>query len=97
MIAMVLDPISLDKGDNTLFERLKKEHDLAKAVKNNNAEVPLHLWDTAVWAKAPNWMHKQEGNPTDPLEVFKQAMTDFTNSAGGSTGAGCGRRSTIVS
>jgi hypothetical protein len=41
--ATVPDPIFLDKGDNALFERLKKEHDLAKAMKNNNLEVPVHL------------------------------------------------------
>jgi hypothetical protein len=81
MIAMVPDPISLDKGNNALFERLKKEHDLAKALKNDDAEVPVHLWDAAVWAKAPNWMHEQEGNPTDPPVVFKQTMTGFVNSA----------------
>ncbi len=78
MIATVLNPISSDKGNNALFEeRLKKEHDLAQAVKNNDAEVPVHLWDAAVWAKAPNWMCKQEGNPTDTPDVFKQAMTGF--------------------
>jgi hypothetical protein len=76
-IAMVPDPISSDNGNNALFNGLKKEHDLAKAVKRDNAEVLGHLWDAAVWVKAPNWMCKQEGNPPDPPEVFKQAMTGF--------------------
>ncbi len=31
-----------------LFDKLKKEHDIAKAVKSNNAKVPIHLWDEGV-------------------------------------------------
>jgi hypothetical protein len=27
------------------LERLKREHNLAKAVKLDNAEVPIHIWD----------------------------------------------------
>jgi hypothetical protein len=30
------------------LKRLKWEHDLAKAVKSNNAEVPVHIWDNAI-------------------------------------------------
>jgi hypothetical protein len=32
----------------SLFVCLKKEHDLAKAVKSDDAEVPVFLWDNAV-------------------------------------------------
>ena len=45
-----------------LFAKLKQEHDLAKAVKSDNAEVPVDLWDQAV-CRAP------------PLEVEKKALT----------------------
>jgi hypothetical protein len=37
------------------FDKLKKVHDLTKAVKNNKVEVPIHLWDTAVWVGTPIW------------------------------------------
>jgi hypothetical protein len=30
--------VSLNKGDSTLFDKLKKEHNLAKAIKSNNAK-----------------------------------------------------------
>jgi hypothetical protein len=40
-------------NDATLFEKLKKEHNLAKAIKNDDAKVPVHLWDDAAWAGAP--------------------------------------------
>ena len=35
-------------SDNDLFVDLKGEHDRAKAVKSDDAEVPVHLWDVAV-------------------------------------------------
>jgi hypothetical protein len=72
-----LDPTSLDTSNAALFDKLKKECDLAKAVKNNNAKVPVHLWDTAVWAGAPIWLQDLEGGGTKPSEVFKQAMSSF--------------------
>jgi hypothetical protein len=31
-----------------LFDKLKEEHDIAKAVKSGNAKVPIHLWDEGV-------------------------------------------------
>ncbi len=34
----------------TMFEELKQEHNLAKAVKANDAKVPVYLWDEAVCA-----------------------------------------------
>jgi hypothetical protein len=30
------------------LERLKREHDLAKSVKSNDAEVPVHIWDNPI-------------------------------------------------
>ncbi len=32
----------------TIFAKLKKEHKFAKAVKSDDAEVPVWLWDNAV-------------------------------------------------
>jgi hypothetical protein len=36
-----------------MFEKLKKEHDLAKAVKADDAKVPVYLWDEAVCREKP--------------------------------------------
>jgi hypothetical protein len=72
-----LNPTLLDMSDTALFDKLKKEHDLAKIIKNNDAEVPVYLWDTVVWAGAPVWLQEQEGGGTEPLKVFKQAMSGF--------------------
>jgi hypothetical protein len=69
--------LSSNKSDSTLFDILKKEHDLAKAVKNDNAEVFIHLWDNVVWAGAPAWLIEQERGGAKPSEVFKQAMRDL--------------------
>jgi hypothetical protein len=30
------------------FNKLKEEHDIAKAVRYNNAKIPVHLWDEGV-------------------------------------------------
>jgi hypothetical protein len=35
------------------LDRIKKEHDLAKAVKSNDAEVPAHIWDEAICGAEP--------------------------------------------
>ena len=36
-----------------ILNKLKKEHDIAKAVKSDDAEVPVHLWDYAVMRGEP--------------------------------------------
>ena len=60
LFAKPTDTPSLPERD--LFAKLKQEHDLAKAVKSDNAEVPVDLWDQAV-CRAP------------PSEVEKKALT----------------------
>ena len=60
LFAKPTDTPSLPERD--LFAKLKQEHDLAKAVKSDDAEVPVDLWDRAV-CRAP------------PLEVEKKALT----------------------
>ena len=40
-------------NDNDIFVELKREHDHAKAVKSDDAEVPVHLWDAAVCRGSP--------------------------------------------
>jgi hypothetical protein len=35
-------------ADLLLLERLKQKHDLAKAIKSDDAEVPVHIWDNAI-------------------------------------------------
>jgi len=39
--------------EQELLSAIKKAHDLAKAVKSDNAEVPKHLWDAAVCCGPP--------------------------------------------
>ena len=34
-----------------ILKRVKEEHDIAKAVKADDAEVPVHLWDCAVMGR----------------------------------------------
>jgi hypothetical protein len=64
-------------GDAALFKKLKKEHNLAKAVKNNNAEVRVHLWDDAIWAGAPSRLIKCREGAHDPPKFFNRAMAGF--------------------
>ncbi len=45
-----------------LFNKLKEEHDIAKAVKSDNAKVPVHLWDEGVVRG-------------EPMEREKEALT----------------------
>ncbi len=35
------------------LDRIKREHNLAKAMKSNNAEVPIHIWDEAICRAKP--------------------------------------------
>jgi hypothetical protein len=38
----------------SIFEKLKQEHDLAKAAKSDDTEVPEELWDQAVCKGPPS-------------------------------------------
>ncbi len=40
-------------ADLMRLKRLKQEHDLAKAVKSDNVEVPIHIWDNAICGGTP--------------------------------------------
>jgi hypothetical protein len=42
-----------------LFDKLKEEHDIAKAVKSDNAKVPVHLWDEGVVGWEPTEQEKE--------------------------------------
>ena len=61
-------------SDTALFDKLKKEHDLAKAVKNDNAACPVHLWDDAVWAMTPLQKGHSIEEATEPSESFKLGL-----------------------
>ncbi len=37
----------------TMLDKVKMEHDLAKAVKDDDAQVPVYLWDKAVCGREP--------------------------------------------
>ena len=62
LLEPVHEPINQSPSERELFAKLKQEHDLAKAVKSDDAEVPVDLWDQAV-CRAP------------PSEVEKKALT----------------------
>jgi hypothetical protein len=40
--------------ERELFKAIKEAHDLAKAIKSDDAEVPKHLWDVAVCRGPPS-------------------------------------------
>ncbi len=40
------DPSS--HANQARLEEIKRKHDFAKAVKSDNAEVPIHIWDEAI-------------------------------------------------
>jgi hypothetical protein len=63
--------------NTALFKKLKKEHELAKAVKNNDAEVPIHLRDDAIWTRALSRLIKRGEGARNPPEFFKRAMAGF--------------------
>jgi hypothetical protein len=51
-----------------LLKRVKEEHDVAKAVKSDDAEVPVHLWDCAVFGREPS---EEEGKA---LALLRQRL-----------------------
>ncbi len=52
------EPINQSPSEWELFAKLKQEHDLAKAVKLDDAEVPVDLWDQAVCRAPPSEVEK---------------------------------------
>jgi hypothetical protein len=50
-----------------LLDTVKKEHDLAKAVKSDDAEVPKHLWDIAVCHGPPTL---EQTKALSTLQIF---------------------------
>lgn len=38
----------LQDTENALFANIRQQHDIAKAVKSDDAEVPVHLWDNFI-------------------------------------------------
>ena len=55
----VHEHINQGPSERELFAKLKQEHDLAKAVKSDDAEVPLDLWDQAVCISPPSEVEKK--------------------------------------
>ena len=39
------------------LKQIKEEHDKAKAIKSDNAEVPIHLWDERIVRGVPSTAH----------------------------------------
>jgi hypothetical protein len=58
LLEPVHEPINQSPSEREFFAKLKQEHDLAKAVKSDNAEVPVDLWDQAVCRAPPSEVEK---------------------------------------
>ena len=43
MTKLIWDSVQSEISNTALFDKLKEEHDLAKAVKNDDAACPVHL------------------------------------------------------
>lgn len=43
-----------DSTPSARLAKIKKEHDIAKAVKSDDAEVPVHLWDEIICRGTPS-------------------------------------------
>jgi hypothetical protein len=55
------------EAKKTMFKKLKKEHVLAKAVKANNAKVPVYIWDEVVCRRRPS---EKETRALTTLRLF---------------------------
>ena len=60
-IGVSQESIQSDKSDTTLFDKVKKKHDLAKAVKNDDTACPINLWNKAVWEGTPSQVGVDKG------------------------------------
>jgi hypothetical protein len=67
MVGLPLVSTSPSEVTETMFEKLKKEHDLAKAVKANDAKVPVYLWDEAECKGKPS---EREAKTLTVLQSF---------------------------
>lgn len=65
-VALGVDVDSIDH-DRSLFVKLKEERDIAKAVKDDDAEVPVELWNQAVCRGVAS---ERECFALDTLRVF---------------------------
>jgi hypothetical protein len=53
VIPMLVSTSSQPKVHETILDKVRVEHDMAKAVKANDAQVPVYLWDKAVCGREP--------------------------------------------
>ena len=59
LLEPVHEHINQSPLERELFAKLKQEHDLTKAVKSDDAEVPVDLWDQAVCISPPSEVEKK--------------------------------------
>ena len=57
--------------EQELFKAIKKAHDLAKAVKSDDAEVPKHLWDVAVCRGPPS---PEQAKALSTMRIFMMRL-----------------------
>jgi hypothetical protein len=53
VVPTLVSTSSLPKVHDTILDKMRAEHDMAKAVKANDAQVPVYLWDEAVCGREP--------------------------------------------
>jgi hypothetical protein len=53
VVPMLVSTLSLPKVHETILDKVRAEHDMAKAVKADDPQVPVYLWDEAVWGREP--------------------------------------------
>ncbi len=53
VVPMLVSTSALPDVHETILDKVRAEHDMAKAVKDNDAQVPVYLWDKAVCGKEP--------------------------------------------
>jgi hypothetical protein len=78
-IAVSQDLVQSDTSYSTIFNKLKKEHDLAKAMKNNDAACPVYLWDEAVWAGTPSQKGLTRNKRTELPSLLRRPCKDCVN------------------
>ncbi len=55
VIPTLVSTLSLPEVHETILDKVRAEHDMAKAVKANDAQIPVYLWDEAVCGREPTY------------------------------------------
>ncbi len=67
VIPRLVSTLSLPEVHKTILDKVRVEHDMAKAIKANDAQIPVYLWDEAVCGREPRYM---ESKALSTLQYF---------------------------